>query len=1137
MAFWVRRLLGTDFHIADLGNKGIEASGGEADLHEAFSYDEIQSSASLLAALTAADLVKIDGPGGSVVPAGTEYDDAVMAHALSATDIHTGVLERAQLRTPVRTLTVASQGADYTSIKAAVDAAISGGASATTPWAIVVYPGTYAEDPMTIQNGIVLSELFSNRMDTVFVTANNAAADLFTCAGGYIAGIRASGVTDPSYALFKMATASTLTVLHGVSVRNCSTGVAISNGASVVATSFSINLTGAGQGVTTGVSVAGSNSYFALNAGFFSVPAALLPAYAGNPIQTAISISGSNCDAYIVGCAFRIAPKNATADVILTGDGAEVAVMSCEAEGCGNVLHISSAGSNTKIVCMSTTFEGCTNNVKIDSSTGTVFASYSTDAPATSLVAGAKISGLVQVRDEDLSRLVGVVKYQFGTGKDVDLADYFEDYTTTGVCDGGIVTAATGLDVDVSAGDGWIRRPIDEDAFWVSWAAVTGLTLTASSTRYVYYDSSTDAVVESASAPGDEGILFATVVTDGSGIRFLHNTRSVLDDHIGRIHQYLLDTRKRALKSGLGVNAGTGGRKFTIGSGAYYIALNPLSYAGATDATFSYFYGTNGATEVTGQTQVSNTQYDNAGTLTAMTAGYYRSDTVILTSDGRVSVIYGTAEYATQQLAEGSSTGTTPTFLDPTSFPLARLIVQEAGSIVSFIDIRPQPATGGSGSSGGVTVHSALSGLSADDHTQYLLTTGSRAMSGGLNMGTYAITNVGNVDGVDVSAHASRHNPGGVDALTTAAPGAISVGASATEGSNSSLARSDHGHSVATGAPSSIGTSNAAGASSSIPRLDHVHDHGAQSTGTHHAVATTTVNGFMSAADKVTFDDLAAGHTILTCRNETGSTIPKGTLVASAGWSGVHACPYLVVADKDDGAKRPAIGITHVAIADSTNGPVLISGIMDGVDTSTWAVTDQLVLGSAGAFSRPPPDIDPFTGEVQNVGSVTRVDATNGQIILIPDGLEVVNANQVFALVGTSGTPSKTNKYVTDADARNSNARTPVAHSSSHRPGGSDTLEWRQLTYFLDEGPAEGFVSGAYKEVTGGVFPTSVIWYDSSGLGKKKIVEKTITWSASKNPTTIVWKIYDGSETLMKTITDTITYTGVAETSRTRTVV
>lgn len=93
----------------------------------------------------------------------------------------------------------------------------------------------------------------------------------------------------------------------------------------------------------------------------------------------------------------------------------------------------------------------------------------------------------------------------------------------------------------------------------------------------------------------------------------------------------------------------------------------------------------------------------------------------------------------------------------------------------------------------------------------------------------------------------------------------------------------------------------------------------------------------------------------------------------------------------------------------------------------------------------------------------------------------------------------------------------------------------RQLIHFINEGPADGFASGAYKETIGTTFPSSIIWYDKSGAGKKKIVEKSITWSGVL-PTTITWKMYDPAETLLTTVTDSITYSGVFETSRTRTI-
>lgn len=49
------------------------------------------------------------------------------------------------------------------------------------------------------------------------------------------------------------------------------------------------------------------------------------------------------------------------------------------------------------------------------------------------------------------------------------------------------------------------------------------------------------------------------------------------------------------------------------------------------------------------------------------------------------------------------------------------------------------------------------------------------------------------------------------------------------------------------------------------------------------------------------------------------------------------------------------------------------------------------------------------------------------------------------AMVGTSGTASSSNKYVTDADARNTNARAPTAHASAHASGGADELHGNQV--------------------------------------------------------------------------------------------
>lgn len=91
----------------------------------------------------------------------------------------------------------------------------------------------------------------------------------------------------------------------------------------------------------------------------------------------------------------------------------------------------------------------------------------------------------------------------------------------------------------------------------------------------------------------------------------------------------------------------------------------------------------------------------------------------------------------------------------------------------------------------------------------------------------------------------------------------------------------------------------------------------------------------------------------------------------------------------------------------------------------------------------------------------------------------------------------------------------------------------RQLIHFIEDGPAEGFATGAYKEITGTVFPTAVVWWESSSK-IKKIVERLITWTGA-NATTDQWKVYDtDGTTVLWIVTDTISYSGPFETSRTR---
>jgi hypothetical protein len=85
------------------------------------------------------------------------------------------------------------------------------------------------------------------------------------------------------------------------------------------------------------------------------------------------------------------------------------------------------------------------------------------------------------------------------------------------------------------------------------------------------------------------------------------------------------------------------------------------------------------------------------------------------------------------------------------------------------------------------------------------------------------------------------------------------------------------------GSPVTIGTANVEGVQTSVARSDHVHAHGDQTVGTLHAVATTSVNGFMSAADKTKLDALRTKSGVVAAVTFTGSP-KKATVTFSAAF-------------------------------------------------------------------------------------------------------------------------------------------------------------------------------------------------------------------------------------------------------------
>ena len=73
-------------------------------------------------------------------------------------------------------------------------------------------------------------------------------------------------------------------------------------------------------------------------------------------------------------------------------------------------------------------------------------------------------------------------------------------------------------------------------------------------------------------------------------------------------------------------------------------------------------------------------------------------------------------------------------------------------------------------------------------------------------------------------------------------------------------------------------------------------------------------------------------------------------------------------------------------------------------------------------------------------GSGSGLNAVSVPTAALTDGVNLPTSDQKAALAGTNGIPSTTNKYVTNSDPRNSDARVPSAHQSTHLSNGSDPI-------------------------------------------------------------------------------------------------
>ena len=126
---------------------------------------------------------------------------------------------------------------------------------------------------------------------------------------------------------------------------------------------------------------------------------------------------------------------------------------------------------------------------------------------------------------------------------------------------------------------------------------------------------------------------------------------------------------------------------------------------------------------------------------------------------------------------------------------------------------------------------------------------------------------------------------------------------------------------------------------------------------------------------------------VIDAKNNDGTQIDAGTPVYIVGYHAGSSKPLIAPADASDPAKMPAVGIANDDIAGSAEGTIGVMGIVDGIDTTSpvsFTIGDVVYVANGGGLTNVKPTT--ATHLVQNLGRVTKVNASNGRILLLGAG-------------------------------------------------------------------------------------------------------------------------------------------------------
>jgi hypothetical protein len=700
-------------------------------------------------------------------------------------------------------INVAKEGGDFSSVKEAIDSITD--ATSTNKYVIKVGVGIFVEDTITLKPFVNITgtdytttilEVDDPNKDLIIGTGNSS---IFNCQLKGSTGVGKSLVVYNGGGLFRLDSVRFGTSYHYVKV------------GSSVATSI-VHVTRCSAEPNTKANTCFVVSDNGTNPVQILIEYFVQSTLGTNEFTNFLDISGIKTTAGLN--SVSNVKMGGTGYGILIYNAANLRVAACTFQGFDTSIKVDNVGAAPTINIMATASNLATSyDIYLDhpQTQGSIGGNYTKDK----VYISDTITNL-SLLYTDPSKQGTVTLGDFYIGKTssslVDIYPILTSSPTMGVYQGGEITASgIPFQVTISGGFGYVNTTYpNQQLTKIVWDTQTVM-LSPNTARYLYFNSS-GILTQGASQPSTKtNILLGRVISYTDDIELIDNASKMVGQHTANnIDQLTRSAIGAIYETGSKVTANNN-REISVTAGSYYFGGNKITTLQTTAPTPVMAYhraATAGTWDKNTITAIPNDFYDSDTGLTPVLDGkYLRHSLYVMGSDNsKYMMVYAQVQYDTEIEAEQGIIPVAPSYFTDSIVLIASLIVQEGNSTyMSIKDERPILGFKSSGTSASAS-HGNLLGLESDDHPQYLLGDGSRNMGGALNMGGNSITNVNLVDGINISAHASRHLPNGADALTTGTATSLSLTSTNTEGIANAFSRADHTHAISIATASSTTT-------------------------------------------------------------------------------------------------------------------------------------------------------------------------------------------------------------------------------------------------------------------------------------------------------------------------------------------